>query len=136
MFKNIPKIIYQTWFKKELPIPIQSSIDNMMIINKDYEYELFDDVDMRNFIKTNYDEIILKCFDSLKIGAAKADLWRYLILYKTGGIYIDVDSVIIGNLDELIQNEPCAILSRENNYNKFVQWCLIFTPEHPLLKYV
>ena len=74
MFKNIPKIIYQTWFKKELPIPIQSSIDNMMIINKDYEYQLFDDVDMRNFIKTNYDETILKCFDSLKIGAAKADL--------------------------------------------------------------
>jgi len=134
MFKNIPKIIYQTWFKKELPIPIQSSIDNMMIINKDYEYQLFDDVDMRNFIKTNYDETILKCFDSLKIGAAKADLWRYLILYKTGGIYIDVDSTITGNLDQLIQNEPCAVLSRENNYNKFVQWCLIFTPEHPLLK--
>ena len=40
------------------------------------------------------DETILKCYDSLNIGAAKADFWRYLILYKTGGIYIDVDSMI------------------------------------------
>jgi len=134
IFKNIPKIIYQTWFKKELPTPIQSSIDNMMALNTGYKYQIFDDIDMRNFIKTNYDKNILKCFDSLKIGAAKADLWRYLILYKTGGIYIDVDSTIVGKLDDLIKNEACAVISRETNYNKFVQWCLVFTPEHPLLK--
>ena len=60
IFKNIPKIIYQTWFKKELPTPIQSSIDNMMALNTGYKYQIFDDIDMRNFIKTNYDKNILK----------------------------------------------------------------------------
>jgi mannosyltransferase OCH1-like enzyme len=86
----------------------------MMDINKTFEYKLFDDTDMDNFIKNNYNKEIYNCFNSLNIGAAKADFWRYLILYKTGGVYLDIDSIIYGNLNELLDDE-CAIITRENN---------------------
>lgn len=132
--KTFPKIIYQTWATKTLPVSIQSSIENMMTINSNYDYRLFDDEEMLQFIEENYDSSVVDCFKQLKIGAAKADLWRYLILYKNGGVYLDVDSTIFGRLDELIGDDGCSIISRENNPGKFVQWCLMFAPEHPILK--
>ena len=131
---NIPKVIYQTWYIKEFPETIQNSINCMMNINIGYKYELYDDADMLSFIVKNFDSTILECYNSLTIGAAKADLWRYLILYNNGGIYLDVDSVIYGKLDNLLLDDCCSIITRENNFNKFVQWCLMFTPKHPLLK--
>lgn len=134
MTKPFPKVIYQTWFTKTLPTQIQRSIDYMLSVNSGYEYRLFDDNDMLNFVEQNYDGAVCKCFRSLRVGAAKADLWRYLILYKNGGVYLDVDSVIYGKLDDLVGNDGCSIVSRETNFGKFVQWCLMFTPEHPIMK--
>jgi len=129
-----PKMIYQTWATKTLPPKIQHSIDNMLKANSNYGYQLYDDEDMLSFISNNYDSSVVDCFNSLRIGAAKADLWRYLILYKHGGVYLDVDSIIFGKLDDLIGEDGCSVISRENNPGKFVQWCLMFTPGHPILK--
>jgi mannosyltransferase OCH1-like enzyme len=33
---------------------------------------------------------VLDAYDKLLPGAFKADLWRYCVLYKTGGIYLDI----------------------------------------------
>ena len=97
----IPKVIYQTWYKKDLPYNILKIKEKMLSLNKDYKYLLFDDNDIELFIKENYDFDTLKAFNMLNVGAAKADLWRYLILYKNGGVYLDLDSEICSNLDDL-----------------------------------
>jgi mannosyltransferase OCH1-like enzyme len=78
----IPKKIFQTWYTKELPNEVNISIEKMKSMNKSYQYFIFDDQDMFHYIKSNFDSDVLKAFDSLTIGAAKADFWRYLILYK------------------------------------------------------
>ena len=129
----IPKIIYQTWYKKDIPKPIQNAINLMMEQNPNYSYQLYDDTDIDEFIKSNFNQTIYLAYKSLTVGAAKADLWRYLILFKHGGVYLDIDSVIYGKLDELIIDD-CAIISREKNYGKFAQWCLIYPPNHEILK--
>ena len=96
----IPKIIYQTWYKKDIPKPIQNAINLMMEQNPNYSYQLYDDTDIDEFIKSNFNQTIYLAYKSLTVGAAKADLWRYLILFKHGGVYLDIDSVIYGKLDE------------------------------------
>ena len=42
------------------------------------------------FRSTHFPTNVLNAYDSLIPGAYKADLWRYCILYKMGGIYIDI----------------------------------------------
>jgi mannosyltransferase OCH1-like enzyme len=106
----------------------------MISNNPDYKYEFFDDTNMRDFIDQNFDKETLECFDSLNVGAAKADLWRYLILFKRGGVYLDMDSEIYGKLDDFIKSDDQSIVSREGHYGKFVQWCLMFSPNHPILE--
>jgi mannosyltransferase OCH1-like enzyme len=130
----IPKIIYQTWFTKDLPISVSKIIDNMMYINPEYKHILFDDSDMDTYISSNFGGKIYEAYRMLRIGAAKADLWRYLILYKDGGIYLDIDSTINGDLNNLISENNKCVITRENNPNKFVQWCLMFESKSDILK--
>lgn len=132
--KMIPKKIYQTWETKEIPDKIKQKIDIMMELNPDFSYELFDDSDRYNYIKENYGKHVSDAYESLNLGVARADLWRYAILYKNGGIYLDLDSHIHSNLNFLIEETDKAIVSREGNPNTFVQWCLMFDKNHPILE--
>ena len=46
----------------------------------------------------------MRTFRSLRTGAHKADLFRYAYLYKCGGVYLDVKTVLLRNLDEIIDH--------------------------------
>jgi mannosyltransferase OCH1-like enzyme len=130
----IPKVIYQTWLTKDLPIEVISYIEEFMKMNPEYRREFYDDADVERYIQENYEERIYQAYKHLNIGAAKADFWRYLILYKKGGIYLDIDSAIIARLDDFIKEEDKAIISREGNLGVFLQWGLMFEAGHPILK--
>lgn len=131
----IPKIFWQTWYKKDVPSEIQNSIDHMKQIHSDYEYRFFTDDEMHDYIKTKFDGEIYSAYCKLNVGAAKADLWRYLVMYDIGGVYLDLDSVIYKNIDDLLQDRTSMVISRENNKDVFVQWCLMCPPKHLIMKY-
>ena len=131
----IPKIVYQTWYDKNIPYVAKNNIKKMKKLNPDYKFMLYDDSDILEFITENYDDRTLSAYKKLTIGASKADLFRYLILYKNGGIYLDLDSVILKNLDELIKDKE-AVISREGSRPYFCQWFLVFCKNHPILKNV
>jgi mannosyltransferase OCH1-like enzyme len=87
----IPLNIFQTWWTKEnLTSSMFESVNSIRINNPKFHYYLFDDSDCRNFIQKNYNNDVLTTYDLLIPGAYKADLWRYCVLYKQGGIYLDI----------------------------------------------
>jgi mannosyltransferase OCH1-like enzyme len=87
---EIPANIFQTWESKKIPTLMFQSILSIIKNNPNFRYYLFDDQDCLKFIKENFNKDILEAYDNLIPGAYKADLWRYCILYKMGGIYIDI----------------------------------------------
>ena len=131
---SIPKIVHQTWKTYNLPDVTIENINKMKHENNEYKFLLYNDLDIDQFMRTNYSGEIYECFKMLDVGAAKADFWRYCILYKTGGIYLDIDSKIVGKIDEMIENEKEAIITRERNPCFFCQWMMVFPPNHPILK--
>lgn len=133
---NIPRVIYQSWYTTDLHPFVQLQIDRMMTKNPSYTHVLFTDHDMERFINENFNIQIVECYHRLNIMVAKVDFWRYLILYHSGGIYIDMDSTITGSLDELIHNDDHEVVSAESNDLFFVQWGLVFQKHHPILKRV
>ena len=86
----IPLKIFQTWHTKNLPPNMKSAVEMVKKTNPKFEHHLFDDNDCREFIKNNFPEVVLQAYDGLIPGAYKADLWRYCVLYKEGGIYMDI----------------------------------------------
>jgi mannosyltransferase OCH1-like enzyme len=130
----IEKNIFQTFINNKLPEEVIYLIKLMLDINPEYQYHFYTDEDILDFIKTYYNNEIFEAYCKLQIGAAKADFWRYLVLYKYGGIYLDIDSHININIDSFLTTEDKAIITREGTHGSFVQWCLMITKEHPILK--
>ena len=89
-YTKIPLNIYQTWYTKNLPPKMKQCVDKLKFDNPEFTHHLFDDEMCREFIKKHFDKDVLNAFDKLKPGAYKADLWRYCVLYKNGGIYLDI----------------------------------------------
>ena len=87
---TIPKVIYQTFAYKELPPVLENYRRCWKQLNPEYSYQFYDDIECRIFIKEYFDIDVLNAFDCLRPGAFKADLWRYCILYKNGGVYCDL----------------------------------------------
>lgn len=50
-----------------------------------------------------------------RLGNAAADIWRYALLYVFGGVYMDDDSYIEANFDDLIRPNDTLIVAKEKN---------------------
>jgi mannosyltransferase OCH1-like enzyme len=130
----IPKIIHQTFKSNNLPCLTKWQISRFLKVNSEYHYEFYDDNRIENFFKKEFDERTYKAYCKLNIGAAKADMFRYAILLKKGGVYLDIDSGINGKLSAFIGENDQAIITREKNHpNLFAQWALIYEPNHIFL---
>ena len=93
----IPLKIYQAWHSDDLPESVKICIQNIKNNNPEFEHFLFNNNTCRNFIKENFSEEILNAYDLIIPNAIKIDLWRYCVLYKNGGIYLDVKYFCINN---------------------------------------
>lgn len=130
----IPKNIFQSWHTLDLHPLIQGRINIMKNLNPDYTHKIYTDAEIDEFVNTEYKGEIADCYNKLNVIVAKVDFWRYLILYKYGGVYLDMDSYIAVPLNRIINDEDEAIITAENNPNLFVQWALFFNKKHPILK--
>lgn len=129
----IPKVIYQTYSTASLPWITQFFIWRMKKINSDFDYQFYDDHRIERFLEEECDQEIIEAYRKITIGAAKADFFRYNILHKRGGVYLDIDSTTSKKLNQLIQSSDTAIISKEGNPNMYVQWALVYEAGHPFL---
>jgi hypothetical protein len=159
---KIPKLIHQTFFSNSTPpLPLPSEIEEniafLKSLNPAWEHRLYDKDQMVGFIETHYGADILKCFNRIdpSYGAAQADFFRYLLMYKCGGVYLDIKSSISAPLDSFLLDDDTYIISqwrnkkneefegwglhydlREIQGGEFQQWHIIAAPGHPFLRAV
>lgn len=128
--QKIPKIIWQTMKTNEVPVFMKNYADSWIDLNPEYEYRFCDDGDIIDFLKADFPEY-LDGYHKLKYGASKADLWRYLIMYKYGGVYADIDCKCITPLRDWI--EPESVFVTQLGTNKDIcQWLIISVPRNPV----
>ena len=142
---KIPKIIHYTFCSQiNLPNEIKLILEHNKKMCKDCKFIFYDDNDCTIFIKNNFGEKIFNAYTSINdaYGAMKADFFRYCVLYKIGGIYIDIKSIIKYPIFNLINKNDICILDyprtgkerwRKYTHPTFEQWLLIFAPGHPYL---
>jgi mannosyltransferase OCH1-like enzyme len=85
--------IYITWETSDMekiPPKMKETIELLKQVNNDCNIYIFDKDDRVNFIKKYFKKEVIDAYNTLIPGAYKADLWRYCILYKFGGIYQDI----------------------------------------------
>lgn len=148
----IPKIVYQTWYSKEcIPSIYREIMKANQKMNPEYRFVLMDDMDLDAYFDTNVnDKEVRKAYHRInpRYGAARADLFRYVILFQQGGIYLDIKVQCLVPFREWIRvEEDCGLLSYwdglfyhrdklNNQEGELQNWNLVFAAHHPALQKV
>jgi mannosyltransferase OCH1-like enzyme len=140
---KIPNLVHQTFMNKNLPIEILMIMKHNKNICAGCKFIFYDDNDCDKFIRNNFDIKIYNAFKKINpiYGAMKADFFRYCVLYKLGGIYLDIKSIINFPIFKLISKDDICVLDLPRTKYEpwrresptYEQWLLIFAPNHPYL---
>ena len=146
--KHIPKNIYQLVADKNNMNPsFVKNIKYIKKLNPTWNHILYDDADMIEYIKKYYPDF-LNIYNKInpKYGAAKADFFRYILMYREGGVYLDIKSAMKVPLDQILKPDdeyllvhwecPCQSTYLDNEQGEYQQWHIICRPRHPYLKQV
>jgi len=100
----IPKIIWQThnYLYDSLPENFAKSTRTWKYLNPTWEYKYVTSDERDIFVQQELPDIyqIYKKTDPV----FQSDLWRYLVVYKYGGVYADMDSICIKPLDYMLKD--------------------------------
>ena len=152
---SIPFVIHQSYPHKKLPAEIQNNVEQLKHANPSWEFRLYDDTDIEDYINVNYPNLV-KFYKKInpKYGAARVDFFRYLLIYNEGGVYLDIKSSFSKPLDEIIHKDDKFLLSHwqnnigdpyensgiytdlPNRFGEFQQWHIASVKGHPFLKSV
>jgi inositol phosphorylceramide mannosyltransferase catalytic subunit len=154
---RIPRILHQTYASSKLPEALRLNVDELTQANPGWDHRLYDDAAIEHFIAEHYGADVLAAYRRIdpKYGAARADLFRYLAVYRLGGVYLDIKSRFTRPIDEVLAGDEQFVISRWNNapgetYENFgmhrdlaqvpggeiQQWHVIAAPGHPFLRAV
>lgn len=92
----IRPMIHFIWLGSPLPARCKPMIDSWKKMHPDWEVKLWTDQDVKKFRMVNQ-----KAFDRAVNFGEKSDIWRYEILYRYGGLYVDTDFECLQPFDEL-----------------------------------
>ena len=99
----IPKIIHQTWKDKNLPPIIYKLVSKNISFFKSNGYELMfwtDDMILK-LISEEYPNFY-NIYKLARTGVQKGDIARILLVYHYGGIYIDLDALVLRDFSEIL----------------------------------
>jgi len=128
---SIPKIIHQLWIgSKPAPITLMNTWKDK---HPDFEYIFWNEEEIKKR------EFKFKCqdkIDDIEEINGKADIMRWEILYKYGGVFLDADSICIEAIDQELMNKKCFAgwEQEEVRPGLIATGTMGFPKKHPLVK--
>ena len=140
---QIPKIIHQVWEGRSGVKPDEMLFqlaDTWKNENPEWEYKFWGYKAIDQFLLDYFPEFI-EIYKNLRYDVQRWDAIRYLILFKFGGVYADLDYECLEPLEWLSNNKDCCLGLEPKEH------CLIFNkpyfignsfmavaPQHPFFK--
>lgn len=117
--RMIPRLLSQTWKTQALPARAQVLLADWARLNPGLTLRLYDDAGARAVVADVASER-LALYDALGHGVMRADLFRWAVLLRDGGIYADIDMQALRPLPEALFSTPC-LLSEEAHLGRLRQ---------------
>ena len=127
----IPKIIHQIWIGEKTPPT--NHMDTWKNMNPEFEYIRWSE---KEIIKRGLRIECQNRIDEMIEINGKADIIRWEILYKYGGVFLDADSICVEPIDDVLMN--CNFFAgwehEELRKGLIATGTMGFPPKHPLIK--
>lgn len=118
---DIPKNIYQVGKNyNSIPKEITENIDKIKKDNQDWKYNFYSDDDIENYLRNNTNDTIFEYYNRIEkvYGAARADFFRYILIYFEGGVYFDLKTSIRKSLNDIVGNHKFLLSTWANGWGK------------------
>jgi len=129
---KIPKIIMQTWKNHKVPKKWRGSPKSIKDQMSDWKYVLMTDEDNEEFCRRHFPDF-LPYYKLFPHSIQRADAIRYMWLYVHGGVYMDLDIVVVKPLDDLFYSDSGVYLCSSGNIGSCLTNSFMASkPGHPL----
>lgn len=153
--QTIPLKIWSTIKSRSLSQTLKKTVASWKQLNPSVSWQLDTDQDILHFLEHDIGGdlwgTVKRFMDQDAPAVMLADIWRYAILYKFGGVYSDIDVVCkqplhvwlppSHTIDSIPSREyqnmtfdSCSILIGLENDIHFCQWTFASAPGHPILQ--
>ena len=129
----IPKTIWQTNYTNKVSLPIKAAWCWNRLLSRSYQYCFHSTEDRLAFVEQNFPGKPTELYNRLTIGAAQADVWRLMVLYKHGGVYMDIDSHFVWPLNRFIEAWTSEIFLRYKSKDA-TNYFIASAPANPNIK--
>lgn len=102
----IPKLIHQTARTAEVPESWQAYQQILRRLHPEWTYKLWTDEDNLAFVKKEFPDFV-DVFTGLPKNIMRADVIRYLLMYRLGGMYFDLDYEMLKPFD--LTSHDCVL---------------------------
>lgn len=114
-YRRIPKLFHHIWVgPKKIPDKAVKFINHIKELHPDYTFRMWTDEDLIPDNFTNLEQI-----HKADKYAQKADIMRYEILYRHGGIYLDTDFQILQNITPLLTHD-LVVCNEDYNHDYYL----------------
>jgi Mannosyltransferase OCH1 and related enzymes len=112
----IPRVIHQTWKGPRLPARYRAFADTWRRAHPDWQWRLWTDADNARFVAQEFPELL-----ALYLGypqhIQRVDVIRYLLLYRLGGLYVDLDFECFRGVAPLLHGQQCVLSLEADAHN-------------------
>ena len=126
------RIIHQIWDKEEIPEQLLEWSNTWKSFHPNWNYKLWTMNKIDSFMKNEFPDYY-DFFSNYPTTIQKIDAFRYFMLYKFGGLYVDFDVLCKKNIEHLLEDD-CTVFQ---TYPDTQTFNMIQTDnrEHPLRKH-
>ena len=122
--ENIPPNLFQIWHDtSQVPKRMHTAIEKVRDASRGFQHFLYDDSSAEKFLLEHFGQKVYSAYQKLIPYAYRSDLLRYCLLFKLGGVYVDVKYIPIGGFQfsELLgQQHLCSDVDGYGVYNAII----------------
>jgi mannosyltransferase OCH1-like enzyme len=128
----IPKLLHQTSKDGSVPASCRGYQEKVRTLHPDWQYQLWSDQDNLQFVRDQFPDM-LELYQNLPKNIMRADVIRYLWMYRLGGLYLDLDFEMLRPF-EFLDKE--VVLPWEIEGELVANAIIAAEPGHPFFKMV
>ena len=101
----VPRVLHVSWATHALPAFARTYLETWRSYHPTWRVARWTDATMRDFVRLRFPER-LAAYDAFPAAVNRADVFRYMVLFEIGGLYVDLDVEALRSLEPLLYDSP------------------------------
>ena len=97
----VPRVLHVSWATQALPAFAQTYLETWRAHHPTWRVARWTDATMRDFVRRRFPGR-LAAYDAFPNAVNRADVFRYMVLFEIGGVYVDLDVEALRSIEPLL----------------------------------